>query len=151
MIRRELGKVVVAENLSCRKMASILGSIRSCLVALPCLRAFTDQFVKFVNFQKSHGWDYLINIPRDLKDQLRELKSVLQNWQGRPFEKASTKILHSGSSDFVWAGVNTQSGEAVQEFWRQKSSLHIHMKELLAATETLKSLVKPGEKICLWM
>ena len=53
-IRKELGKVVLAEKMSCRKMAAILGQVRSCLVALPCLRAFSDQFVKFVNLQQVH-------------------------------------------------------------------------------------------------
>ena len=147
MIQREFGKVRVAETLTCRKMASILGCVRSCLVALPCLRAFTDQLSRFVNLQTQFGWDHVITIPQALKEQLQELKEILQNWKGRKFCQAVTKTLHSDSSDFAWAGINPATGEAVQEFWREKSVWHINLKELLAAISTVQALVKPGESI----
>ena len=48
-VRKDLGKLVTAREISCRKMAAILGTVRSFLVSLPFLRAFTDTMVEFVN------------------------------------------------------------------------------------------------------
>jgi len=42
-------------------------------------------------------------------------------------------------------GINPVSGEKVQEYWRQKSSLHINYKEMLAAMDTVRSLSKPND------
>ena len=56
--KKELGKLVTKENLSCRKMASILGQVRSFLVALPFLRAFTDTMCQFVNISTQKGWNH---------------------------------------------------------------------------------------------
>ena len=41
------------------------------------------------------------------------------------------------------------SGQIVQEFWREKQCLHINVKELEAAINTVQSLAKPGEKVSL--
>ena len=56
-VRKELGKLVTQYFLTCRKMAAILGTVRSFLTALPFLRAFTDQMRAFVSLQQKHGWD----------------------------------------------------------------------------------------------
>ena len=50
--------------------------------------------------------------------------------------------LHSDSSQNQWAGVDIKNGTVVQEFWREKGILHINVKELIAATETVKCLAK---------
>ena len=81
MVRKELGKLVTAKEMSCRKMAAILGTTRSFLVALPFLRAFTDTLVQFVNLQQIWGWDHRVVIPRSLKDQLGEIKLLLESWK----------------------------------------------------------------------
>jgi len=54
-IRKELGKVVTANDMSCRKMAAIQGTVRSFLTALPFLRAFTDEMYLFINQHPSEG------------------------------------------------------------------------------------------------
>ena len=41
------------------------------------------------------------------------------------------------------------NGSLVQEFWREKQVLHINVKELEAAINTVKSLAKPKEHVCL--
>ena len=48
------------------------------------------------------------------------------------------RFLHSDSSDQVWAGLDTTTNTAVQDFWRDKSMLHINEKELQAAVHTIK-------------
>ena len=61
-IRKELGKILTHPEMSCRKMAAILGATRSFLMAMPFLRAFTDQLVQFVNQQEYIGWDKKVQI-----------------------------------------------------------------------------------------
>ena len=66
-VRKELGKVLTHKALTCRKMAAILGSIRSFLMAMPFLRAFTDHMKDFVNQQAHLGWDFPQVVLRHLK------------------------------------------------------------------------------------
>ena len=150
MARKQLGKIFLAEHMTCRKMSSILGSIRSLLVALPFLRSFTDQMLQFVSQANSQGWDSVHKIPGALKEELKEIKQLLADWQGRPFlEKDFNATLHSDSSDYAWAGVHLGTGQVVQEFWRGKKVLHINVKELQAAIQTVMSVAKPQKRfIC---
>ena len=41
--------------------------------------------VEFVGKQSSVGWDHLTAIPAELKQQVLEVKEILQEWQGQPF------------------------------------------------------------------
>ena len=54
-VRKKLGKLITKPEISCQKMAAILGTVRSFLVALPFLRAFTEKMVEFVNQQQIWG------------------------------------------------------------------------------------------------
>ena len=145
-IRKELGKILTHTEMSCRKMAAILGATRAFLMAMPFLRAFTDQLVQFVNQQETKGWDQKLPIPPFLKEQVKEMSLVMEMWKGRNFQgKIAVRELHSDSSQEAWAGVDITNGSVIQEFWRDKSGLHINVKELEAAINTVKSLAKPGE------
>ena len=136
--------------MTCRKKAAILGATRSFLMAMPFLMAFTDQLVKFVNQQETTGWDKRITVPPELKKQVQDMHSLMEHWKGRKFQgKAPVRELHSDSSQTAWAGVNVTNGCIVQEYWRDKSVLHINVKELEAAINTVKSLAKPKEHVSL--
>jgi hypothetical protein len=150
MIQKELGKLLTHSTLSCRKMAAILGTTRSFLTAIPCLRAFTDQMVHFVKKQQRGGWDSSFPLPEALKSQIKEIKVLLDSWKGRIFQgQAIVRTLHSDSSQHAWAGVDLTSNQIVHEFWRTENGLHINVKELRAAINTVKSLAKKGEKVAL--
>ena len=82
-VRRELGKLITHSHLSPRKMAAILGTVRSFLTALPFLRAFTDQLCQFVKLQERWGWDSKQPLPPCLQSQLVEIRSLLETWPGR--------------------------------------------------------------------
>lgn len=146
-VRKELGKLVTKTTMSCRKMAAILGKVRSFLVALPFLRAFTDTMCKFVDQAQTQGWDHTLQVPPSLKEQLVDVDSLLKTWTGRPFQEKPQKILYSDSSDLGWGGLNPKTGEFVQEFWRDRCDLHINVKELEAALHTVRSLAQPGENV----
>ena len=149
-ISRELGKILTHSEMSCRKMAAILGATRSFLMAMPFLRAFTDQLVQFVNQQEKIGWDKKAQISPALQQQVKEMGSVMETWKGRTFQgKTPIRELHSDSSQHAWAGVDVTTGHLVQEFWRDKSGLHINVKELEAAINTVQSLANPGEHVLL--
>ena len=150
-VKKELGKLITKKEISCRKMAAILGVVRSFLVALPFLRAFTDLMVHFVNQHQNFGWDFKNQIPEELRAQIREVKTILETWVGRPFQtqEKPQRELHSDSSTHAWAGLDLKSGKFVQEFWRGKASLHINVKELEAAIATVKSLARPRKKFLL--
>ena len=125
-IQKELGKILTHSEMTTRKMAAILGATRSFLMAMPFLRAFTDQLVQFVNQQEIHGWDQKLKIPLELKEQVREMGSLILEWKGRNFHgKATVRELHSDSSQEAWSGVDKTSGQLVQEFWTEKRHLHM--------------------------
>ena len=67
---------------------------------------------------------------------------------GRAFQgMCPVRFLHSDSSDQIWAGLDTTTNTAVQDFWRDQSVLHINVKELQASVHTIKSFGKPREHI----
>lgn len=144
-VRKELGKFLTQSTMTCRKAAAILGQVRSFLTALPCLRAFTDLLVQFVDQHSSHGWDTKLPILTQVKDQVREMGTLLKSWEGRSFNHHSAvRKIHSDSSDQGWGAVDLTSGSKLQEFWRSEKGLHINIKELKAAISATKSLAKGG-------
>jgi hypothetical protein len=147
IIRKELGKVLMAKSLTCRKMSSILGQIRSYLVALPFLRLVTQRLLKFSQSHHTNGWDFSVQIPQDLKEEIRSLKKNLEPGLGRPFAQAPSRFLASDSSTWAWGGVETTQKSFIQDFWRHDHVLHINEKELRAAVSTIQSFAKPGETI----
>jgi hypothetical protein len=144
MMRKQLGKILVM------KMAAILGSLRSFLPAMPILRSFTDNMLSFIQQVRQLGWDHQVPILQDLKQEVRDLNVITLGWQGRPFfEKVYKTHLHSDSSQVASAGVNIQTGQKVQEFWREQKTLHINLMELQAAVDTVKSLSRPKDTVIL--
>ena len=66
--------MVKLEVKSVRKMAAILGQLRSVLLALAFLRAFTDCMCQFIQQNVSKGWDSVQVVPKCLKQQLLDIK-----------------------------------------------------------------------------
>ena len=110
-IRRELGKLVTHPVFSARKMACILGTVRSFLTAMPFLRAFTGHMLRFVDLHKVHGWDKTHPIPPDLKLEVLKVKELVQAWEGRQFQGiCPVREIHSDSSQEGWGGVDLTGG-----------------------------------------
>ena len=140
-VRKELGKFVVQDQMTCRQAAAILGQLRSFLTALPCLRAFSDHLMQFSNMHREKGWDAKVPIPKELKEQVLEIGNLLQNWEGRSFQGQSpVRKIFSDSSNQGWGALDLTSGQNLQEFWRTKKDLHINIKELKAAIAATRSL-----------
>ena len=62
-IRKEMGKLVTHVEMTPRRMAAILGTVRSFLMAMPFLRAFTDMLTQFINQHQPQGWDKNFQYP----------------------------------------------------------------------------------------
>ena len=146
-IRKELGKFITKDSMSKRQTAAILGKIRANIFALPFLKAFTDSLCQFLLVHSADSWDSFHSISPEIKDQLREVKSLMAGWSGRPFLASPSRVLHSDSSTHGWGGLDAGTGEMVQEYWREKAVLHINVKELQAAVNTVRSLSKSGETV----
>ena len=148
-IKKDLGRFDPTK-MTPRKAAAILGQVRSFLAALPFLRSFTDQLILFTNYHQVVGWDTPRAIPLSLQQQVREIGEVLSTWTGRQFEGVKpVRTIHSDSSTNGWGAIDLSSGRTLQEFWRDKSGLHINIKELEAAIAAVKSFAKPGETVFL--
>ena len=148
-IKKELGKFVTKTSMSKRQVAAILGQVRANLLALPFLRAFTTLLVNFLAEKGGASWDSKHHLSQEIKEELKVVKQVMEKWGGRPFVSKPTKILHSDSSDKGWGGINPHTGQFVQEYWREESYLHINVKEMKAAINTVQSLAKPNDKVLL--
>ena len=86
-------------------------------MAMPFLRAVTDQLVQFVNQQEQIGWDRKVQIPSALQAQVKEMGTMMDQWKGRTFQgKTPVRELHSDSSQEAWAGVDVTAGTIVQGF-----------------------------------
>ena len=136
VIQKELGKLVTHHSLTCRKVASILGQVRSYLVALPFLRLVTDQLLSFSNLHKTMGWDHAVTISHEFLQQVLELETFLHPGFGHKFFAPPSRSLHSDSSQEGWGGLDPISGSFVHDFWRHKRTLQINYKELEAAVAT---------------
>lgn len=68
---------------------------------------------------------------------------------GSTFSRKMSKGIALRQFNICLGGMDINSGSFIQEFWREKASLHINVKELEAAIHTVKSLSKPGEKVLL--
>ena len=62
-IKRELGKLVTHSTMSPRKIAAILGVVRSFLTAMPFLRAFNNHMLAFIELQSQFSWDSPLRVP----------------------------------------------------------------------------------------
>ena len=85
----------------------------------------------FVNQNLWEGWVRALAVPPTLAHEVTLLKDLMLHWQGRKFQgSCAVRQLHSDSSDYMWAGLDIQSGSHVQDFWSERTLHHINVKEL---------------------
>ena len=85
--RKEVGKLLTKGEYTVWKMAAILGKIRSLLVALPALRAFTTLLQAFVAQGSHFGCDSQHRIPHAVKEQIRRYGYLLQAWPPKIYQR----------------------------------------------------------------
>ena len=122
--RKEVGKFLKLKLATPRKVASILGVVKSGLAGLTALRAFSDLLVNFVNQHMQVGWDVPLIVPDVLHEQIRGLKGLLMTWPGRPFLKTKNMLLLCPSIQIhwtlPWAGYSRVQGSLFTNFGERK-------------------------------
>ena len=98
-----LTRVANKPSLSKRKLASVLGQVRSLLFAMPQLRLFTDSLAHTLKVHAGCHWNaHLVLDPRALS-QVEECIQVIKQWKGKslhlPF---SSQHLFTDASDWGW-------------------------------------------------
>ena len=111
-IRKELGKLLTHSVISPRKVSSILGVVRAFLLVIPSLRVFSDSLVRFIGNNSVTGWDTPLQLPQLVKEQVRELNTLFQDWKGRKLGggKINLRQFHSDSSQWAWGGGHCTGG-----------------------------------------
>lgn len=126
---------------TCRKLASIIGRLRSLAFAVPHIRLLSDQLVRQLKFQLRGGWEAMAPPPPVVTQQLEQALDELLIWKGANFQRhfESTRI-YTDASDAGWGA--TLSWEDDQPLFGQfrdgDAEFHINMKEALAAVHALE-------------
>ena len=126
-----------------QKDGSHLGASAHFLMAMPGLQAFTDILVHFLNLHRRLGWDFLLDIPPSLREQVTKLNLLTKEWPGWPFFRKDRKasafgLLHSrlGATRCTDGSLRPGGLEGVSH------TPHKHQ-----GTFTVQSLALPGETV----
>ena len=128
-------------------MAAIRDSIRSFLMAMPFPRAFTNIMPQIVREKIPRLGSKTGNAPLPSKGSPRArtthpcLAREAFAWKGGS-EATAFRLFPKGLG---WVG--KPNWAIVQEFWRGQNGLHINVKELQAAINTVWSLAKSMELV----
>ena len=132
-----MGKLVQFQTATPRKIAAILGKVRSLLVVFPGLRVLSNDLQHFVAWASRKGWDTPQVLPPSVKSEILECSSFINEWKGRNFVQDPTRWLASDASDYALGGLDVFSGLCTQDFFRTENYLHINIKELKGRATTL--------------
>ena len=96
--------------MTCRKIASILGQVRSYLVALPFLRLVTQKLLAFSQISTTQGWDHSIQIPKELKHEIQELRKFLEPGLGQTIQSTRKKNFAQRQFNLGLGGIGHHPG-----------------------------------------
>jgi hypothetical protein len=148
--QKTVGKVGHNENDECQKNGSNFGGGEGLSTCPPISEGIYRQHVALCENSLPKSWDTKEHVPKELREQILEVKELMLSWEGRDFyQNMQGLVLHSDSSDFAWAGIDVQSKQVIQDFWRENSALHINQKEIMAAMNTVQSFASKGEHVTL--
>ena len=68
-----------------RKLAAVLGRLRSLLFALPHARLLSDHMLNLLNQYSLQGWDLQLTLSPVVHDQICSTIEILKIWRGRKF------------------------------------------------------------------
>ena len=97
-----------AEAPTVRKIAAVLGRIRSLFFALPQARLLSDHMVAIISRHSLSRWDIQVILPNEVHAQIHSTIEVLKTWRGRKFiHELPTEILFTDSSDNAWGATRS--------------------------------------------
>ena len=139
-IMGDVSRLLKVSNPSARKVASVLGRLRSLLFALPQIKLWTDKMAAHIQQLAQWGWEATAPLPKDIVDQLHQTMDLLQSWKGKPFvPDLPPHTLFSDASDLGWGAVSQGSPDPIAG-WFPPPLLqeHISLKETRAILEAIK-------------
>ena len=146
--RKELGKLVTHDMVTCRGAAAILGQVKSPLIVVSALRSFFCLLQPFVQQASVHGWDTMLPVPMEVRGQLRLCRDILLQWPGRyMLGRASTRLFGSDTSTHAYGGLDLRRHHLVHGYWRHLTPWHITLKEVSAATDTIRAMAYTGDPV----
>ena len=146
--RKELGKLVTHNMVTCRRAAAILGQVKSLLIVIPALRSFLCLLQAFVQQASVHGWDTMLPVPTEVREELRLCKDILLQWPGRyMLGRAPTRRFASDASTHAYGGLDLRGHHLVHGYWRHLTPWHINLKEVSAAMDTIRAMARKGDLV----
>lgn len=138
----DLAALLTHTTPSARKLASVLGRLRSLIFALPQVRLLSDALAKQVHLQSTNSWETKAPISALVQDQMQSTMQELQEWKGRPFRHmGSQQVIYSDASDLAWGATLDLLGTQplTGYFQDHKVQEHINYKEGLAVLEAIRT------------
>ena len=81
----DVSRLLKMETPSARKLASVLGRLRSLLFAMPQIKLWTDQLAAHIHTLTQWGWEAQAPLPSTIVQQLHQTMDLLQSWKGKSF------------------------------------------------------------------
>ena len=139
-IIKDVASLLKVHNPSARKLASVLGRLRSLLFALPQIKLWTDQLAAHIHTLNQWGWEATSPLPQPIVAQLNQTIDLLQSWKGKPFvPDLPTHTLYSDASDLGWGAVSEAFPDPIAGwFLHPQLQDHINLKEARALLEAIQ-------------
>lgn len=148
----DIAQLLKSKLPSCRKVASVLGRLRSLIFAFPQVRLWTDLLQHHVHLQSQIGWEYRAPLPPQLGHHLKEALNALQQWKGRPLHQVlPQEAIFSDASSLGWGAVRV-SGEDPIWGWFLPPVIqdHINLKETRALLESILVYNLKNAEVHVW-
>ena len=133
----ELAKCTKGKPLSKRKLAGVLGKLRSLLFAMPQLRLFSNHLAKMLKVYNALPWEASIHLDQFAVAQVEECIQLVKSWRGRALDLPTvSQTLFTDASDSAWGAVQGDLQDPITGwFTDSQMALHINLKEAEAALQ----------------
>ena len=124
-----------------RRVASVLGRIRSLLFALPQARMLSDLLVKHLKKYSDTPWENKIPLEQQIIDQLSLSSQEIYSWKGNTFIKPlDSNTIVTDASDLGWGAIHLDLPPPQAQPLMGSLTLHHHInvKECMAAVQAIK-------------
>ena len=151
-ILKDLDRLHRALVASIHRYGSVLGRVRSPLVALSHLGFFSDVLARHVAICVHMGWHAEVPLSEALRDQLQQACNETAQWKGGPFGSQPLPELQcfSDGSDGSSGASSLGQRDVYGYFTNNDLSLHINQKEFEGAIYALRSYMMKNTTVHFW-
>ena len=140
-ITADVRRIRESPRLTVRKLASILGTLRSLAPAVPHVRILSDIVSTLVGREARRGWDRIVVVPDKAVEQLMHTETHLRSWRGHEYILSDHVMkIYTDASEEGWGAVVPMHPNTLAWGWfRKEKGEHINVKEFLAGVNALKA------------